>query len=56
MRVKHNEEQIRNIERKLQRVETMDIPKNRIESKPNLNDKIKIYNEEQYEYDDESEK
>ena len=27
----------------------MDIPKNRIESKLNLNEKIKIYNEEQYE-------
>ena len=34
-------------------VETMDIPKNRIESKLNLNEKIKIYNEEQYEYDNE---
>ena len=31
----------------------MDIPKNRIESKLNLNEKIKIYNEEQYEYDNE---
>ena len=38
------------------RIETTNILKNRIESKPNLNDKIKIYNEEQYEYDNESEK
>ena len=31
----------------------MESPRNKIESKLNLNEKIKIYNEEQYEYDNE---
>ena len=42
MRVKHNEEQIRNIERKLQRVETMDIPKNKIEYKMTNFNRVEI--------------
>lgn len=39
---KHNEEQTRNIERKLQRVETMDIPKNKIEYKMTNFNRVEI--------------